>query len=166
MDCSLKELYETLGVDETHLSANQLPFHSQLPLDQLEVVDIDCEGKPFILISSAATAWLKMKKAALSDNIELLPFSGFRSYIYQKNLIDQRLKAGRVLEKILTHVAIPGYSEHHSGRAIDIYAPGRPLLEEEFELTDSFKWLLENAHKFNFRLSYPRGNSLGIIYNV
>jgi hypothetical protein len=45
-----------------------------------------------------------------------------------------------------------------------IFAPGRPLLEEEFELTDSFTWLKENAHQFDFRLSYPRGNDLGIIY--
>jgi D-alanyl-D-alanine carboxypeptidase len=164
MDNLLNDLYAVLGILESHLEANKLPFHAQPPLEDLQVVDIDCDGKPFILIPSAAQAWRKMTAAAQTDKIELLPFSGFRSYVYQKNLIEQRLKAGRPIESILTHVAIPGFSEHHSGRAIDIHAPGRPLLEEEFELTDSFTWLKENAHQFDFRLSYPRGNDLGIIY--
>jgi D-alanyl-D-alanine carboxypeptidase len=164
MDQALKALHDVLGIHESHLSANRLPFHAQPALEDLEVVDIDCDGKPFILISSTAQAWRKMKTAAAGDKIELFPFSGFRSYVYQKNLIEKRLQAGRQLESILTHVAIPGFSEHHSGRAIDIHAPGRPVLEEEFELTDSFAWLRENAHKFDFRLSYPRGNTLGIIY--
>lgn len=164
MDNTLKEIYQILGITELHLSANKLSLHLQPPLEQLQVVDIDCDGKPFILIPSAADAWLKMKKAALTENISLLPFSGFRSYLYQKNLIERRLKEGRKIEDVLTYVAIPGYSEHHSGRAIDIHAPGRPVLEEEFEQTDSFKWLQENAYKFDFRLSYPRGGTLGIIY--
>jgi D-alanyl-D-alanine carboxypeptidase len=164
MDHVLNDLYNILGIDESHLRANRLSFHAQPPLQELQVVDIDIDGKPFILISSAAQAWRKMKTAAQVDKIDLLPFSGFRSYIYQKNLIERRLKEGRKLESILTHVAIPGYSEHHSGRAIDIHAPGNPVLEEAFELTDSFAWLKENAHKFDFRLSYPRNNDLGIIY--
>lgn len=160
----LNDLYDALGINDSHLSGNRLPFYAQPQLEELEVVDIDCDGKPFILTSSTAQAWRKMKAAAQADGITLLPFSGFRSFVYQKNLIERRLKDGRQLEKILTHVAIPGFSEHHSGRAIDIHAPGRPLLEEEFELTDSFAWLTDNAYKFNFRLSYPRGNDLGIIY--
>jgi D-alanyl-D-alanine carboxypeptidase len=164
MSEKLKEIYEALGIRELHLQANRLAFHAQPPLEELEVVDIDCDGKPFILISSAARAWREMKAAAHADAISLMPFSGFRSYIYQKSLIERRLNEGRILEKILTHVAIPGYSEHHSGRAIDIHAAGRPVLEEAFELTDSFAWLSTNASKFNFRLSYPRGNELGIIY--
>lgn len=93
-----------------------------------------------------------------------MPFSGFRSYIHQKNLIDKHLKNGRKLEDILTHIAIPGFSEHHSGRAIDIHAKDRPILGEDFEKTDAFAWLTKNADRFGFRLSYPRANALGIIY--
>lgn len=139
-------------------------MHLQPPLEMLQVVDVDCGGKPFILVRSAAKAWFEMKNAAAVDGIELLPFSGFRSYLYQMNLIEQRLKQGRELENILTQVAIPGFSEHHSGRAIDIHEPGKPQLEEEFEQSESFKWLQKNAAKFNFRLSYPRDNEHGIIY--
>ncbi len=105
-----------------------------------------------------------MRQTAFADGIALLPFSGFRSYIHQKILIERHLKSGRRIEDILTHIAIPGFSEHHSGRAVDIHAEGKPVLEEEFERTNAFAWLMENANQFEFRLSYPKGNSLGIIY--
>ena len=65
---------------------------------------------------------------------------------------------------ILTHIAIPGFSEHHTGKAIDIHANGHPVLEEAFEKTEEFMWLSKNAASFGFRLSYPRANTLGIIY--
>lgn len=164
MDKMLAEIHSTLGISEQHLAANQLAFHEQPIFEDLKVVGFDFEGKPFILIPSAAAAWKNMKAAALADGIELLPFSGFRSYIHQKNLIERHLKNGRKMEDILKHIAIPGFSEHHSGRAIDIHAPGKPVLEEDFETTKEFAWLIRNAGNFDFSLSYPKGNALGIIY--
>jgi hypothetical protein len=38
------------------------------------------------------------------------------------------------------------------------------IIEEEFEHSQAFQWLIQNAHKFGFRLSYPRGNKFGIAY--
>lgn len=157
-------MHRELGIAEKHLRANRLPLHEQPPFEELEVVELDFEGKPFLLVSSAAKAWREMKSAAAREGITLLPFSGFRSYQYQMQLIATRLKSGRVLEDILTHIAIPGFSEHHSGRAVDVHAAGRPLLEEAFENTAEFAWLSANAARFGFRLSYPRENSSGIIY--
>jgi LAS superfamily LD-carboxypeptidase LdcB len=37
-------------------------------------------------------------------------------------------------------------------------------LNEAFEKTQAFEWLIENATRFNFRLSYPRKNNMGIVY--
>lgn len=106
-----------------------------------------------------------MKDVAQEDQVRLKPFSGFRSYLHQKSLIERHLKNGRQIESILTHIAIPGFSEHHSGLAVDIHADGVNTLEEEFELTKEFLWLKEeNAARFEFRLSYPRNNDQGIIY--
>lgn len=164
MDKALLEIHDALGITEQHLSSNRLSIHQQPRLEELQVVDIDFEGKPFILTSSAAQAWLDMKATAQSEQITLMPFSGFRSYLHQKNLIERHLRNGRKIEDILTHIAIPGFSEHHSGRAIDIHTSGRAVLEEEFEATDAFDWLTKNASRFHFRLSYPRANPQGIIY--
>lgn len=164
MDKLLIDIHQSLGISEIHLSANKLKFQRQPDLALLEIVEIDFEGKPFILQASAAKAWRKMKDLAYEEQIQLKPFSGFRSYLHQKSLIERHLKNGRQIENILTHIAIPGFSEHHSGLAVDIHADGINTLEEEFELTKEFLWLKENASSFEFRLSYPRDNDQGIIY--
>ena len=134
MDKLLIEIHQSLGISEIHLKANKLKFQLQPDSALLEIVEIDFEGKPFILQASAAKAWRKMKDFA------------------------------RQIESILTQIAIPGFSEHHSGLAVDIHADGINTLEEEFELTQEFLWLKENASRFDFRLSYPRDNDQGIIY--
>ena len=164
MDKALVEIHVALGIGLRHLTANRLSFQQQPGLEKLEIVDINFEGKPFILISSAARAWRRMKAAAAADKVTLMPFSGFRSYLHQKILIERHLNNGRKIEDILTHIAIPGFSEHHSGCAIDIHAVGKPILEEKFENDLAFDWLTKNANQFEFRLSYPKHNSLGIIY--
>lgn len=164
MQENLTEIHAALGITQIHLENNKLAYHEQPALHDLQVVEIDFEGKPFILTTGAAHAWKKMTAAAEQDQISLKPFSGFRSYIHQKSLIERHLKNGRPLEDILTHIAIPGFSEHHSGRAVDIHALGHPILEEEFEKTEAFAWLSQHAYRFQFRLSYPRNNVLGIIY--
>lgn len=163
-DPVLLKIHQALGITPQHLERNLLSFHQQPRVEELQVVDLDFEGKAFILISSTARAWREMKKAAQAEGIDLRPYSGFRSYLQQRNLIHWHLKNGRKIEDILTHIAIPGYSEHHSGRAIDIHADERAVLEENFESTKEFKWLERNASQFEFRLSYPRSNSFGIIY--
>jgi D-alanyl-D-alanine carboxypeptidase len=164
MEKILIEIHEKLGINQLHLESTKLKLNPQPELHMLEVVDIDFEGKPFILLSSTAKAWRAMVEDAKRDQITLKPFSGFRSYTHQMGLIQRRLNEGRELTKVLTHIAIPGFSEHHTGRAIDIHAEGHPILEEEFELTPEFQWLSKNAGKYQFRLSYPRDNDQGIIF--
>lgn len=164
MDNFLIGIHSELGITPKHLESNRLSFQKQSNLEDLEVVDIDFEGKPFVLLSSTAKAWREMKAEAQRDGIWLMPFSGFRSYIHQKNLIEKHLKNGRLLDNILTHIAIPGFSEHHSGRAVDIHTKDRAVLEEDFEKTDAFSWLQKNAVTFNFHMSYPKNNESGIIY--
>jgi len=68
------------------------------------------------------------------------------------------------LEVIFCASAPPGYSEHHSGRALDVTTPGATPLQEEFEGTPAFAWLSKNAASFGFALSYPRGNRHGFMY--
>ena len=122
MDSLLIEIHAQLGITQKHIDANRLHYQEQPPLEKLEIVDFDFEGRAFILSSVTAQAWRKMTQAALGDQIQLMPFSGFRSYQLQKSLIEKHLKNGRAIEDILTHIAIPGFSEHHTGRAIDIHS--------------------------------------------
>ena len=105
-----------------------------------------------------------MREVAAEDGVELQIVSAFRSIEYQLGILERKLAHGRNIEEILRVSAAPGYSEHHSGRALDITAPGFAALEEEFEKSPAFAWLKRHAWRFGFRLSYPRRNPHGIAY--
>ena len=71
--------------------------------------------------------------------------------------------ANRV-ESILKENTLPGYSEHHTGCAVDFISKDSYSLSVNFEKTDEFKWLMNNANKYGFYLSYPKSNNNGIMY--
>lgn len=58
----------------------------------------------------------------------------------------------------------PGFSEHHTGRAIDLSTPGSRCLDVAFEQTPAFAWLRAHAADFGYYLSYPVGNPAGYHY--
>jgi D-alanyl-D-alanine carboxypeptidase len=102
--------------------------------------------------------------AAEGDGATLLFVSAFRSVAYQRRIIERKLAAGKAMEEILRVSAAPGYSEHHTGRAIDIASSSCRPLSEEFEQTPEFAWLIRRAKDFGFSMTYPRDNKLGVIY--
>ena len=90
--------------------------------------------------------------------------SGFRSIARQTEIIRGKVADGQSLAEILRRVAAPGYSEHHSGRALDIGTTEHIELDEEFANTAAFQWLNQHGAEFGFTLSYPRGNPHGIAF--
>lgn len=52
-----------------------------------------------------------------------------------------------------------GYSEHQLGTAIDFTTPKLSTNFDTFAKTPSYTWLLDNAHKYGFILSYPDRNT-------
>lgn len=130
----------------------------------LESIGFDTQGREQFLAPRAARAWARMREAATGDGVELQVVSAFRSIEYQLGIIRRKLERGQGMEAILRVSAAPGYSEHHTGRALDITTPGFAALEEEFERSPAFGWLRKNAARYKFALSYPRGNPHGIAY--
>jgi D-alanyl-D-alanine carboxypeptidase len=122
------------------------------------------DGKILRLSPGAAKAWGKMQAAAAMDGLTLLPLSAFRSVARQTAIIRRKLARGDRITDILRVSAVPGCSEHHTGRALDLGSPGHLKLEVSFARTREFRWLRRHAAKFGFRLSYPRGNPQGIAY--
>lgn len=125
---------------------------------------VDIHGREQWLAPDAARAWQRMQHAAAQHGIELALVSAFRSIAYQVGIVQRKLAQGRNIGEILEANAAPGYSEHHSGRALDLTTSGYRALEEEFERSAAFSWLQANAARFGFSLSYPRGNPHGIAY--
>lgn len=130
----------------------------------LTSIGLDAFDREQFLREAAAQAWLAMVAAAALDDITLLAVSGYRSIDKQKSLIQAWLDRGEAIESILTRIAVPGYSEHQSGRAIDITTPGYAAVEEEFEDSEAYLWLTLNAAEYGFILSYPRDNPHGIVF--
>lgn len=163
-DPTLLECYKRLGIALDWAQNRGLPYYPEISVSSLKLVEIDFTGKLLALEKSTAKAWRALIQDARRSGVFIKPFSGFRSYLYQEDLIRQRLKQGRDLEEILTNLAAPGSSEHHTGRALDLTSNDCKPLGEEFENTVEFKWLSENAANFNFTLSFPRNNQFGFIY--
>ena len=124
----------------------------------------DRYARPLWLSRSTARAWRRMRETALRDGQVLDAISGYRSHDYQLGIFRRKLARGLRMEEILAVNAAPGFSEHHSGCALDISCPGQPAAEESFEVTPAFAWLDVHACSFGFKLSYPRGNRHGIVY--
>lgn len=52
-----------------------------------------------------------------------------------------------------------GYSEHQLGTAVDLTTPKLGASFDTFSKTDAYTWLVNNAYKYGFILSYPANNS-------
>jgi hypothetical protein len=124
----------------------------------------DRSGRQHWLLPAAASAWLAMRAAAEADGVRLEVVSGFRSTAYQAAIFRRKRQRGLSLEQILAVNAAPGYSEHHSGCALDLTTPGCPPAEEAFEDTAAFAWLERHAGAFGFVMSFPRDNRHGFVY--
>ncbi len=124
----------------------------------------DVFGRAQRLTPGAAAAWVKMQDAAHQDGVQLDLVSAFRSVDYQAGLIQQKVERGVTMRDILAASAAPGFSEHHSGNAVDLTTPGVPVLEADFSETKAFQWLQSRAPDHGFHLSFPEGNRHGVLY--
>lgn len=131
---------------------------------ELAVIGIDVHDRMQWLAPRAARAFLRMREAAREAGIALDIVSAFRSATYQLGILRRKRERGFKIDEILRVSAAPGYSEHHSGRAVDLTTPGYAALEEEFERSPAFVWLKKHARRFGFTMSYPRRNRHGIAY--
>jgi len=158
----LRELHTELGIPGDYGLDGQKPLYEEAA----ELVDVgpNLVGRMQRLTPDTAASWQNMLNAARADGVTLMIVSGFRDFEYQASLIRKKINAGQILTKILEVNAAPGYSEHHTGRAVDIASPGSRPLTEEFELSEAFGWLQKNAADYGFSMSYPRDNRQGFIY--
>ena len=98
--------------------------------------------------------FLNMWNDAKAQNLNLIITSAYRDYAYQDSL--WKNYASSKGDKWADSVAArAGYSEHQTGLAMDIVTYGSNM--DNFENTNEFKWLNENAYKYGFIMRYPKG---------
>jgi len=131
---------------------------------ELVIAEVGDDGREHRLTPAAAADWRALQAAARTDGVALRIASAFRSIERQAEIVRAKLARGLSLDAILEVSAPPGYSEHHTGRAVDVTTDGVRPLEIEFATTDAFRWLSRRAGEFGFLLSYPAGNGHGYAY--
>jgi len=147
--------------------ADQLLGHftyPEAPTSELKPITPDGQIQ---LRAAAAQKFLDMSAAAGQAGVTLVPLSGFRSVTDQQHVFfDVKAERGEVATKRAEVSAPPGYSEHHTGYAIDLGDGNTPAtnLSPEFDKTTAYQWLEKNAPFYSFELSFPKNNPQGVNY--
>ncbi|MDA0995120.1 MAG: D-alanyl-D-alanine carboxypeptidase family protein [Proteobacteria bacterium] len=162
LDETNRKLHQELGIPTEYGQIDGRPYYAEAT----DLVDVgpNLVGTMQRLTPLTAARWRQMVDAASGDGVRLLIVSGYRSFDYQAELIRRKLDSGQNIDEILTVNAAPGFSQHHSGCAIDIASPGTRPLTEGFDQSVAFEWLGRNAASYGFSMTYHRGNSFGFIY--
>lgn len=119
------------------------------------------------LRKAAAAKYQEMANAAAVQGIYFAPISGFRSLEDQQHVFfDVKAERKQNVSKRAEVSAPPGYSEHHTGYAIDLGDGSVPEahLSTSFEETPAFQWLEANASSFSFEMSFPKNNRQKVSY--
>lgn len=114
----------------------------------------------------AAQAFEQMRQAAQAEGVNLMPVSGFRAISAQKELFESQVDRKGSAESAAASSAPPGYSEHHTGYAIDIADGDYPEsdIKQSFENTPTYQWLIRNAGAYGFEESFPKNNAQGVTF--
>jgi D-alanyl-D-alanine carboxypeptidase len=105
-----------------------------------------------LMLREAAAASLEsMAAAARAGNVILTAASTYRSYgyqvdVYARNVLEMgEQEADRVSAR-------PGHSQHQLGLIVDFYP-----IDDAFAETTASAWLIQNATRYGWSLSYPQG---------
>ena len=137
---------------------------SKLPEDweeKLETVSMtNSIGDEVVVEKKAYDAYLGLKEALEKEDVHVDLDSAFRSVKEQQRIWDDfTVKYGEDYTK--TYVAVPGFSEHHTGLALDLYliVDGKDIVENEDLVTYPEIWAKIHAKlaDYGFILRYPEG---------
>lgn len=154
-----KDWYEEIEPANTELKNLLLVNkHYQLeetyiPENLIEVSNWYCYGENQI-IKDAYESFIEMYNKAKEEEITLIINSSYRNYESQKNTYN-RLKNTFGTTKADSQAARPGHSEHETGLAFDIFAPGNASTED-FKESNAYLWLKEHAYQYGFIERYPQ----------
>jgi LAS superfamily LD-carboxypeptidase LdcB len=97
-----------------------------------------------------------LRKAALAHATPIDIVATYRSYDSQASLFERRTRElGR--DQALARTARPGHSEHQLGTAVDFKSAGQRDVTDNWDRTPTGQWVSENAWRFGFIQSYPKG---------
>lgn len=102
--------------------------------------------------------FLKLQDFVKTQGYIIAIESGYRSSSYQKKVWDECVLL-HGLEHTKRFVAVPGYSEHQTGLAVDflLYENNKFYEDQKMRGHKVLEVVRENAYKFGFIIRYPEG---------
>ncbi len=100
----------------------------------------------------------ELLEEAQDDDIDLQILSAYRSFGIQAT-IKQNYVLTYGATAANTFSADQGYSEHQLGTTVDFTTKDVGGELSRFQTTEAYEWLLDNAYKYGFTLSYPENNA-------
>ena len=153
-----------LGTGELVLVNNMIKFRGSVNEEELLVVRDNKNSSYMVsdrnvkLLPSAMSALNEMLGDffAATGNNGVMARSGYRTVEYQQELYEDGLASSGASSSTL--VAMPGYSEHHTGLVVDFTTYNSQTDSyREFDGTGDFAWIMENCHRYGFINRYPEG---------
>jgi LAS superfamily LD-carboxypeptidase LdcB len=143
----LKKYSKVYFLNENYIPAKLADIDPNFLFEKTRKMQMNAEVWPFMQL---------LLTAAKNDGINLQIASAYRSFSEQSALkANYKVVYGTGANKFS---ADQGYSEHQLGTTVDFTTPdiGGGLLG--FEKTAAYTWLMNNAYKYGFILSYPKDN--------
>lgn len=114
-------------------------------------------GAGVTMRAPAYQAYLEMQQAASAAGAYYQPTSSYRSFALQSVSYANWYRQTNSTVEAAKYSALPGYSEHQLGLAVDLRTGGCAL--ECFATSVTYQWLRQHAHEFGFIERYPAGQS-------
>ena len=170
-DLSIDEVIKRVnsGIDKTwyeDVEPTDLTKGNLMIINKLHYVDKNFEPDNLVsmsgygngyLVKDTHDAYAEMYAAAKEDGMNLLVTTSYRNYGFQSTLYWNYVNSDGQASAD-TYSARPGYSEHHSGLAVDLSTPSLTNAFTEFVYTDEYKWMQANCYKYGFIQRYTDEN--------
>lgn len=162
MDPEDRDGYLILVNTKNHLSENDVPPDLTAPKyrnwENKTLREYAARSLEALFLEFEAAGFTNSNLAIRSTYREYANQAYLFEYYTQRELTRNPALTREEAEKIvLTFSTRPGTSEHQSGLAVDMDTTG--TLVTDFQYTEEYKWLSENAWKFGFILRFPDGKT-------
>lgn len=162
--------YDNKEVKETDLSKGNLILvnkfnylNNEYEPDNITEISLSYSYSGKMVAKVANDAYIEMASSAKEDGIQLLANSTYRTYERQDEIYKE-FYYSKGISYADSYAARAGHSEHQTGLALDIFTSGTSTTDN-FESSDAFLWLSNNAHKYGFILRYPKDKEYLTGYN-
>ncbi len=161
---TVKVSNSSIGDGTAVLVNNKIKFLGTVNEDELSVVRAEKDSKAYsvkdytVLVRPEA---MKALNEMLVDfyNVTgrdgVMVNAGYRTLEYQQELYDDDLE--KTGQEYSTLVAMPGYSEHHTGLAVDFTVYENGKYDQSKISEGDYQWIYENSWKYGFVNRYPAG---------